>query len=124
MKFLGRLKLWQKLSLIVTVLMVPAILLGFLYVSKLNDELRTMHSELDGASYLKDLDDVTNVVVTHRGRVNALLSGDRERKSAVLASQAEFDEHATHVDRADAEFGARRQYLGLGIPCPQRVFTL
>ncbi len=107
MKFLGRLKLWQKLSLIVTVLMVPAILLGFLYVSKLNDELRTMHSELDGASYLKDLDDVTNVVVTHRGRVNALLSGDRERKSAVLASQAEFDEHATHVDRADAEFGAR-----------------
>lgn len=107
MKFLGRLKLWQKLSLIVVVLMAPAVVLGTLYVTNANDDLRTMRSELEGASYLQDLEDVTNVVITHRGRVNSLLNGDRQRESAVLASQAEFDEHAGHVDRADAEFGAR-----------------
>ena len=107
MRILERLKLWQKLAVLIAAMAVPTGLLAFFYLSETDGIVRNARSELDGAQYLQSLGSALAEIVDHRSRSHALLSGDTTRKDAVYASEADIDRELAAVDAIDAQFGER-----------------
>jgi len=112
MKFLGRLKLWQKLAVLVAAMAVPTALLGYFFISSTGQAVHQARSQLDGARYLQPLGAVLAEVVNHRGIANAVLNGETARRDALLDSQSKIDRHIAAVDAIDAELGARFEATG------------
>ncbi|MGE3667175.1 MAG: hypothetical protein AB7G51_11210, partial [Steroidobacteraceae bacterium] len=106
MKFLGRLKLSQKLGLLVAVLILPMVVVGTMYVREASADVSRLESEHAGSDYLRALGDVADDLSVHRGRANVMLSGDASRRQAVLQAQSMLEEHAAVVDKLDAKHGA------------------
>jgi methyl-accepting chemotaxis protein len=104
---LGRLLLWQKLTLLVMAMAVPAVLLGCFYFTQAVAAARQAHSELDGARFLRALADVAGEMLTHRGREYAFLSGDKARHDDVIAQEAVTDKAIADVDPLVSEMGER-----------------
>src|SRR3984885_13675445 len=51
MNFLSRLKLWQKLALLVTAMAIPSALLGIFYLGAANSQVALAKDEIEGARY-------------------------------------------------------------------------
>ena len=105
MQFLNRLKLWQKLGLLVVAMGVPTALLGFFYLSAANHEVSQARNELDGARYAHHLGAVLAEVSNHRSQLFALLTGDTARSGDVAASEARMDSLISGVDAINARVG-------------------
>ncbi len=88
MQLLNRLKLWQKLLLLVLAMAAPTLLLGMFYLHSANLQVRHARNELQAARYTHRLGAVLAEVSNHRSQVFALLTGDRNRAADVAASQA------------------------------------
>ena len=91
MNLLGRLKLWQKLAVLVAGLLIPTILAGAFYFRTVTDNVRLARAELDGARYLQPLGAVLAEMFTHRGSVHALLNGDASQNQALAAGESRMD---------------------------------
>ena len=109
MKLLGRLKLWQKLAVLVAGLLIPTILAGAFYFHTVTDNVRLARAELDGARYLQPLGAVLAETFTHRGSAHALLNGDTSQKQVLASSESRMDELLSAVDKADSELDAQFQ---------------
>ncbi len=107
MQFLNRLKLWQKLGLLVVAMAVPTALLGVFYLSTANREVSQARSELDGARYAHHLGAVLAEVSNHRSQLFAQLTGDAARASDVAASEARMDKLLSAVDAIDSAVGGK-----------------
>ncbi len=107
MRFLDRLRLWQKLAVLVAAMAVPTALLAFFYLGETNGVVRMARSEIDGARYLQALGSALTSIAGHRSRMHALLNGDSSRKDDVVAAQTEIDRQFTEIDRLDEELGVR-----------------
>jgi methyl-accepting chemotaxis protein len=105
--FLGRLRLWQKLALLVVALAIPAVLLGCFYFGQAAGAMRQARDELDGVRYLKALGDVSSEMLTHGGAAYALVNGDKARQSDVSAAEADVDRQIATMDTIDTEVGSR-----------------
>lgn len=101
MKLLGRLKLWQKLGLLVIALALPTVIVGTLYVRNLSTVVSSLDLELDGGRYIERLSVVLNEVVSHRGRAAAHLSGDATAKERMLAIQTNVTTAIQEVEAAE-----------------------
>ena len=55
MQFLNRLKLWQKLALLVVAMAVPTALLGVFYLSGANEQVALAADEIEGARYVQSV---------------------------------------------------------------------
>ena len=106
MTFLGRLKLWQKLAVLVMAMAVPTVLLQVFYLNQANKVVQTGRQELDGARYLQALGAVVSRIADHRSLSHALLNGDTTRRTETLAEEAEVDKLLSYVDAIDKELGA------------------
>src|SRR5487761_164947 len=73
MQLLNRLKLWQKLALLVAALAVPTALLGAFYLSAANGEVTQARNELGGAGYAHQVGAVLAQVANHRSLLFAAL---------------------------------------------------
>jgi methyl-accepting chemotaxis protein len=104
---LGRLRLWQKIALLVTAMAVPAVLLGCFYFAHATTSVRQARGELDGISYLKALGRVNGEMLTHGGRAYAFLSGDKARRPDVISQAEEVDKQIAAVDVIDVQLGTR-----------------
>ena len=109
MNVLGRLKLWQKLAILVAGLVLPTILAGAFYFRTVGDNIRLTRAELDGARYLQPLGAVLAEVFTHRGSAHALLNGDTSQKEALARSESRMDALLAEVDKVDEELNTRFQ---------------
>ena len=103
MKLLGRLKLWQKLSVLVAGLLIPTILAGAFYFRTVSDNLKVTRAELDGARYLQPLGGLLAEVFNHRGIAHVLLNGDTSQKEPVLTSEGRVDTLMEAVDKVDTQ---------------------
>src|SRR5579871_5377459 len=106
MQFLNRLRLWQKLALLVVAMAVPTALLGVFYLSGANAQVALASDEIEGARYVQSVGAVLAEATNHRGRLFALLTGDAARRDDVSSSEAEMDKHIAAVDVSDAKVGA------------------
>jgi methyl-accepting chemotaxis protein len=105
MKFLGRLLLWQKLTLLVAALLVPSILLAAFYLNSANETVRNANLELVGARYTRALDVFLFEVIRHRAVANMYLNGEKNRRDAVLDAQTATQKAAADLDAIDTEVG-------------------
>ena len=106
MQFLNRLKLWQKLALLVVAMAAPTALLGVFYLSGANAQVALASNEIEGARYVQSVGAVLAEATNHRGRLFALLTGDAARRDEVSTSDAEMDKLIAAVDVSDAKVGA------------------
>jgi methyl-accepting chemotaxis protein len=107
MKLLGRLKLWQKLAILVTALLIPTVLASAFYIRTVNEAIKITREELAGGRYLQPLGAVLGEMLNHRGSVHALLSGDKSREGAVAASADKIDRLIAEVDPVDGQLNAQ-----------------
>ena len=107
MQFLNRLKLWQKLGLLVVAMAVPTALLGVFYLSTANREVSQARNELEGARYAHHLGAVLAEVSNHRSQLFALLTGDAARSSDVAASEARMHKLLSAVDAINSTVGGK-----------------
>jgi methyl-accepting chemotaxis protein len=105
--FLDRLRIWQKLAVLVVAMAVPTALLAIFYLNETNGVVRSARNELDGAHYLQALGAALAQLANHRSRSHALLTGDTSRKDDVFAAEADIDKQLTEVDAIDAQLGER-----------------
>ncbi|MFZ0499486.1 MAG: HAMP domain-containing protein, partial [Steroidobacteraceae bacterium] len=107
MQLLNRLKLWQKLALLVAAMAVPTALLGVFYLSAANSEVAQARNELGGADYAHQIGAVLADVANHRSLLFAVLTGDSSRREQLADSEAAIDKLIAAVDDSDAAVGAQ-----------------
>ena len=110
MQLLNRLKLWQKLALLVAAMAVPTALLGVFYLISANSQVTQARNELTGAEYAHQIGVVLADIANHRSLLFAVLTGDTSRRYELTTSELAIDKEMVDVDRNDAAVGAR---LGL-----------
>jgi methyl-accepting chemotaxis protein len=107
MQLLNRLKLWQKLALLVAATAVPTALLGVFYLSAANSEVTQARNELAGADYAHQVGAMLAQVANHRSLLFAVLTGDTSRRDELLASEGAIDQAIAGIDAGDAVTGER-----------------
>ena len=107
MQFLSRLRLWQKLAILVIAMVIPTALVGVFYLSEATQQVNQARLELQGARYLDALGNFSTEVIAHHARAFTFLSGDTARKNDVIAQQEEVDKKIALVDAVNSEIGAR-----------------
>ena len=112
MTLLGRLKLWQKLTLLVAGLLIPTILAGAFYFRTVTADVQLSRAELDGARYLQPLGAVLAEALNHRGSAHAMLNGDASQKNALAASEGRMESLMGAVDKVDGELNTEFQTSG------------
>ena len=111
MQLLNRLKLWQKLALLVAAMAAPTALLGVFYLSAANGEVAQARNELAGAGYAHRVGAMLAEVANHRSLLFAVLTGDTSRRDELAASETAIDKAIADIDAGDSATGER---LGLG----------
>jgi len=109
MKFLSRLKLWQKLAVLVVAMAIPSMLLGVFYLSGANSQVALARDEIQGARYVQAVGAVLAEVANHRSRLFAVLTGDTSARDQVSASETEMERHIADVDASETRSEGRFQ---------------
>jgi methyl-accepting chemotaxis protein len=107
MNFLSRMKLWQKLAVLVVAMAVPSALLGIFYLGGANSQVALAKDEIEGARYVQAVGAVLAEVANHRGRLFAVLTGDSAGRDQVSASESELQRNIEEVDASDSRVGSR-----------------
>ncbi|MGH8268643.1 MAG: methyl-accepting chemotaxis protein, partial [Steroidobacteraceae bacterium] len=107
MQLLNRLKLWQKLALLVAAMAVPTALLGVFYLSAANGEVSQARNELAGADYAHQVGAVLAHVANHRSLLFAVLTGDSSRREELTESETTIDKAISDVDSSGSAVAAR-----------------
>src|SRR5215213_2441113 len=102
MKFLGRLLLWQKLTLLIAALLAPSLLLAGFYLNRANQTVRNANLELTGANYTRALDVFRSEIIRHRAVANMFLNGESNRREALLDAESGAQKAAAEIDALDA----------------------
>jgi methyl-accepting chemotaxis protein len=117
MQLLNRLKLWQKLALLVAAMAVPTALLGAFYLSSANSEVAQARSELAGAEYAHQVGVLLADIASHRSLLFAVLTGDSARAGELSASESAIDRLMSDIDASESATGARlgvaREWRGI-----------
>ncbi len=104
---LNHLRLWQKLTVLVLAMSLPAMLVGFFYWHSASDSLRQGRGELAGIRYLSGIGALQTALVTREGRAFALASGDRAARAAVSAAQRRVTGALRRLAATNARLGER-----------------
>jgi methyl-accepting chemotaxis protein len=110
MQLLNRLKLWQKLALLVVAMAVPTALLGVFYLTAANGEVTQARNELAGARYAHQVGAMLADVANHRSLLFAVLTGDTSRRDELAASEDAIDKIIADIDGSSA---AAEERLGV-----------
>ncbi len=104
---LNKLKLWQKLTVLVVAMSLPAMLVGFFYLRSATDALTQARTELAGSGYLRAIEHFDAAVVTHESRAFVLASGDAARGPAVRTAAQQASAALRHMAHINARLGER-----------------
>lgn len=104
---LKNIRIWQKLSLIATVLIIPVVVLLLLLLAEQNKAIDFATSERQGVEYLIATRQLLREVQEHRAFASAVLSGDASYRPQVLSEQDEIDEAFKQLETVDAKYGSQ-----------------
>jgi len=102
---LNRLNLWQKLGALVLAMFVPAVLVGFFYITAMGGELSQARSELQGIEFLQAIGSVESNLKTHGARAFVFASGDAARRAAVVSMQQKVDSSMSSLEAVSDKLG-------------------
>jgi methyl-accepting chemotaxis protein len=104
MRFLSRLKLWQKLALIVGALLIPTALASAFYIRTMSGATDVSRLEIAGARYLLPLGVLRLELLAHRGLASGVRNGDASRLPEIERSEREINSLVGDIGEVDAEF--------------------
>ena len=105
MNLLNRLKIWQKLALLITSLGIPVLLLSYLLVSEKDLAINFARQEIRGLQYLQPVRVLLQHFAEHRGMSNAYLSGDDSFREKMIAKRNHLAEDIKTMDAINAQYG-------------------
>ncbi|HTT07899.1 MAG TPA: methyl-accepting chemotaxis protein [Gammaproteobacteria bacterium] len=105
MNILNRMKLAQKLALMVVILMVPAVYLIYLLVEEKDVTINMTRQEITGTEYLKPVYGLLEHVMEHRGMTNLLLGGDTGISASAEEKRQAINNDMQTVAAAEALYG-------------------
>lgn len=105
MNVLNRMKLWQKLALMVAVLMVPTVYLVILLIEEKNISINFAEKEMAGIEYLQPVYSLLLHVMEHRGMVYLLQSGDAGTDTRLDEKQQAINTDLERVGVVDSRHG-------------------
>ena len=107
MNILNRMKLWQKLVLMVAVLMVPTVYLVTLLVKEKNVSLDLTRHEITGIEYLKPVYNLLTNVIDHRGLHYLVASGDSSITGRLQEKQQLISSDLAKINELEARYGVQ-----------------
>ncbi len=102
---LNHLRLWQKLTVLVLAMSLPATLVGLFYWHSAGGTLNQARSELAGIRYLSGIGSLETALVTREGRAFALASGDAAARPAVSGAQRQVTGALRRLAAINARLG-------------------
>jgi methyl-accepting chemotaxis protein len=105
MNLLNRLKIWQKLALLLVALGTPIALLTYLLAAEKDIAIDFTRKEILGAQYLQPARALLQHLAEHRGMSNAYLNGDASFREKIAAKQNQLADDIKAMDAIDAQYG-------------------
>lgn len=102
---LKNIRIWQRLSLIAIVLIIPVLILLYFLLTEQNKAIDFATRERQGVEYLIALRQLLRQVQEHRTYSSAVLSGDASFRAQVQAGQGEIEDAFRQVEAVDAKYG-------------------
>jgi hypothetical protein len=106
---LKRMKIWQKLTLMVVLMVVPIGTLAYLFVKSQNQRVDATRSELSGLEYLKPVRTLLEHASQHRAALHIVLNGNESRSAELEPLRAKIDADLQAVESAEQNYGAGLQ---------------
>lgn len=104
---LKNLKIWQKLSLIALVSVIPVLVLLSSLVTEQNKALELAAQERKGVEYLVAVRQLMQNAQKHRSMASAFLGGDFSFRDEMINKQAEIETNLQALDAVDKKYGAK-----------------
>ncbi len=104
MQFIRNMKLGQKLTLTVAVLLVPVAVLGFFFWQNVQGDTRFSQKELDGATYYHPLEEIVSAIQSRNLLVSEMLTESGVNASGMTSIDARIDESFAEVEESSARF--------------------
>mgnify|MGYP002713064517 CR=1 FL=1 len=108
---MNRLRFRAKFTVVLVVVMIPAVALSYLVVSNIRKTNGLIAQERRGIEEIAPLRQLVEHIAQHRGMTNAYLKGDASFKDKILAKRHVIDQDFTALLDVDAQVGTR---LNLG----------
>ncbi len=105
MTILNKIKFWQKLALIIIILLVPSIYMVTMLVQEKNIGINQAKSELTGIKYLEPVYKLLIHVIEYRDLTYLTLSGNIEFKKSLDDLKQTINADLALVDKANKEYG-------------------
>lgn len=106
----SRMRLFQKLSTSLAMILLPLLVLLFLVVSTQNDEISKAQDEVHGIEYVMPLRTLQQHIAEHRGRTAAYMNGDSGQADRLAALKGIIASDIEAVDEVNSIYGTE---LGL-----------
>ncbi len=106
---MSRLRYGHKFVLISVLILIPFLLLLWLWVTALQQEIDRARSESQGVAYMEALLPFMLEIQQHRGLANGYLNGDAAGEAAMTELEARMDKTARHAAEMDAAYGGAWQ---------------
>jgi twitching motility protein PilJ len=101
-----KLKIWQKLALIVTVMGIPFLTLAFLLFTSTRTQINVANDELSGTEYLKVTRDLLEHVPQHAAATAAVIAGDASFRSQAQSAASALDADMARLADVNSKLGA------------------
>lgn len=102
---LRRLKIWQKLTVVVVVMGLPIAALIYLYLTARAVQVDFAQKEILGVEYLKPVRHLAEHLPLHRGLVHAVQRGIPAQKAEALRVGGVIDSDLTAIEEVDQRLG-------------------
>lgn len=104
---LKKLKIWQKLALIVAVMGVPFVTLAVLLYSSTRAQIQVAEDELSGTEYLKVTRDLLEHIPQHGAAVAAVLAGDATFRGPAQTAASAVENDLVRLEDVNKRRGAK-----------------
>ncbi|HEX4083966.1 MAG TPA: methyl-accepting chemotaxis protein [Chthoniobacteraceae bacterium] len=114
-RLLRKLRLWQKIVLIIAAFVLPVGVLAFFTFQSFEENVRIALLEKDGTAFLRPAAELLHAVTEHRVLVQRYEMGEKDLQSEILAAQDQVDHAFAAVDQARQQYGAQLDYTPDGL---------
>ena len=114
-KILGRLKLWQKIVVIICTFTLPFGVLGVFVFQGYQKDIGFAQLEKCGNEYQRPLEELLELLPQHQVLLTRYLGSEKELKSELAGKAAQLDKAFDHLEAVDAKLGAALQFTPQGL---------
>ncbi|HUQ92657.1 MAG TPA: HAMP domain-containing methyl-accepting chemotaxis protein [Bryobacteraceae bacterium] len=101
---LANFSIGRKLGLVLGLMIVPAFVLGVLFIHARNEQINAAKAEVGGVEYISALRSLLEAIPQHRNMTNAALNGDSTERSRAEQLQTGIDRSIQAVETVNSRF--------------------